>query len=84
MADFRLRVRFADGVEGKIDMSGLIAGQRAGVFSALADPIRFAAVCLDHGTVTWREALDAWPNDLDLAPDAMHDQIVEHGEWILA
>jgi hypothetical protein len=25
----------------------------------------------------------SWPGDLDLAPDAMHAAIKEHGTWIL-
>ena len=33
-------------------------------------------VLIDHGVVTW-------PGELDLAPDAMHEAIQQHGEWIL-
>jgi hypothetical protein len=25
----------------------------------------------------------AWPGQLDLAPDAMHDELVANGEWVL-
>jgi hypothetical protein len=49
---------------------------KAGVFAALADPSLFAQVTLEYGAV-------AWPGDLDLAPDAMHAAIQEHGEWSL-
>jgi hypothetical protein len=57
-------------------MSGLIHSTKAGVFAALADPSLFAQVKLDYGAV-------AWPEELDLAPDAMHAAIKEHGEWLL-
>jgi hypothetical protein len=33
-------------------------------------------VTIEHGAVTW-------PGELDLAPDAMHDAIRQHGVWVL-
>ena len=73
---WRLRVRHNDGVSGTVDMSRLVHGDRAGVFAALRDEALFRKVFLDFGAV-------AWPGELDLAPDAMHDQIEQHGEWVL-
>ena len=73
---FRLRVAFADGLTGMVDMSGLVHSPQAGVFAALADPTSFAQVKLDCGAV-------AWPGELDLAPDAMHAAIKERGDWSL-
>jgi len=73
---FRLSVVFADGLSGTVDLSGLVHSPEAGVFRALADPALFAQVMLSYGAV-------AWPGDLDLAPDAMHAAIKEHGEWSL-
>jgi hypothetical protein len=73
---FRLRVAFADGLKGMVDMSGLVHSPKAGVFAALADPSLFAQVTLDYGAV-------AWPGELDLAPDAMHTAIREHRVWTL-
>lgn len=70
----RLRVAFADGLTGVVDLSDLVQSPRAGVFSALADPALFAQVTLEYGAVTW-------PGGLDLAPDAMYTAIREHGEW---
>ena len=72
----RLRVVFADGQTGVVDLSGMLHSPRAGVFAALADPALFAQVRLEYGAVTW-------PGDLDLAPDAMHQAIREHGLWSL-
>ncbi|MGH9606262.1 MAG: DUF2442 domain-containing protein [Terracidiphilus sp.] len=74
---FRLRVVFADSISGFVDMSRLVHSPKAGVFAALADSGAFAQVRLEYGAV-------AWPGELDLAPDAMHDAIREHGEWSLS
>jgi hypothetical protein len=73
---FRLRVAFADGLTGTVNMSRMVHSPKAGVFAALADPSLFAKVRLDYGAVTW-------PGELDLAPDAMHAAIQEHKEWSL-
>jgi hypothetical protein len=75
-AGFRLRVRFVDGLEGVVDMSGLVHSPAAGVFTVLADEALFSQVFVEHGVVTW-------PGELDLAPDAMHSEIKAHGEWRL-
>jgi hypothetical protein len=76
LTGLRLRVAFAEGLTGTVDLSGMVQSPRAGVFAALADPVLFAQVKLDCGAVTW-------PGDLDLAPDAMHAAIQERGEWRL-
>jgi hypothetical protein len=76
LPDFRLRVAFADGVHGVVDLSQVVHSPRAGVFAALPDPSLFAQVGLELGAVTW-------PGELDLAPDAMYDSIREHQEWTL-
>lgn len=73
---FRLQVAFADGLTGVVDMSGLVHSPKAGVFAALADPSLFAQVAIHYGTLEW-------PGEVDLAPDAMHTAIQEHGEWSL-
>lgn len=70
----RLAVRFFDGVAGISDMSELVRSPEAGVFSALYDLQRFVEVFVEYGAVTWS-------GELDLAPDAMHTQLRDHGEW---
>ena len=76
LADFRLRVRFVDGLEGMVDMTALIHSSTAGVFAQLADPSQFAQAFVAHGAVTW-------PGEIDLAPDAMYAEIKKLGSWVL-
>jgi hypothetical protein len=77
LRDYRLSVRFVDGLSGTVDMSVLITSPEAGVFASLSDHTLFDQVYVEHGAVTW-------PGDLDLAPDAMYAAIKEHGDWKLA
>ena len=76
LPDFRLRVAFADGLTGMVDLSRLVHSPQAGVFAALADSSLFAQVTLDYGAV-------AWPGELDLAPDAMYAAIQKNRVWSL-
>ncbi len=69
-----LRVRFADGVAGRVRFE---PDYFTGVFEPLRDPHFFDRVFVDHGAV-------AWPGEIDLAPDAMYTEIRRHGEWILS
>lgn len=73
---FRLNVSFVDGVSGIVDMTELVHSPEAGVFAALADPEVFSQAFVLYGAVTW-------PGEIDLAPDAMYDEIKANGEWIL-
>jgi hypothetical protein len=77
LPDYRIQVRFRDGLEGTVAMKDFILSSGAGVFSALRDPGLFAQAQIVLGAVTW-------PGGLDLAPDAMYDEIRDHGAWKLA
>lgn len=76
MPGFRLSVRFNDGKEGIVAMSGLIHSPNAGVFAVLRDEELFSKVALNYGAVTW-------PGELDLAPDTMYEAICRSGECVL-
>jgi hypothetical protein len=76
LSGFRLRVRFNDGTEGTVELAGFLHSASAGVFAALRDEGLFRQAQVRFGAVTW-------PGDLDLAPDAMHREIKEHGRWIV-
>ncbi len=61
-AGYVLRVTFADGLSGDVDLSSRLFGP---VFEPLRDPMFFAQVQIDEfGAI-------CWPNGADLAPDAI-------------
>ena len=67
--DFKVWVRFENGVEGEADLSDL-AGQ--GVFKRWTEnPAEFDKVTVDpeSGTV-------AWPGGLDVAPDRLYSEVL--------
>jgi hypothetical protein len=68
LGDYRLHLRFEDGVEGVVDLAALLSFQ--GIFEPLRDPAYFAQVRVDAdlGTV-------AWPNGADLDPDVLYGRI---------
>jgi hypothetical protein len=68
LGDYRLHLRFEDGVEGVVDLAPHLSFQ--GVFEPLRDPAYFAQVRVDAdlGTV-------AWPNRADLDPDVLYGRI---------
>jgi hypothetical protein len=76
LANFRLEVTFIDGTQGFVDLTQRIFSPKAGVFSVLQDTTLFNQVYIQQGAVTW-------PGDIDLAPDAMYNEIKRHGVWIL-
>ena len=63
--DYRLFVRFKDGLAGNV---GLRREELTGVLAPLADPEFFRQVFIDCGAV-------AWPGEIDLAPDAMYADV---------
>ena len=65
--DYRLWVRFADGVEGVVSLKHLVG---KGVFRLWDDREIFLAVAIDpeSGTVVW-------PGGIDLAPDALYAKV---------
>ena len=68
--DHAILVRFTDGLEGVVRFSPDFF---QGVFSQLCDPVKFREVAVVDGAVTW-------PGGLDLAPDAMYQDIKLHGD----
>jgi hypothetical protein len=47
------------------------------VFDTLKSPDVFNQIQVNDGFVSW-------PNEIDLAPDAMHEAIKKQGEWVLS
>ena len=65
----RLRLTFADGLIGDVDLADRFAGSLGPMFEPLRDVAYFAQVVVDEelGTIVW-------PNGADLAPDVLHEQ----------
>lgn len=65
--DYRLEVVFADGVRGVVSLKDKLYGP---VFEPLKDVPYFNQVRVDEfGAI-------CWPNGADLAPDALHAELV--------
>jgi hypothetical protein len=68
---FGLRLRFEDGVVGVVDLEGELGATLKGpMYEPLRDPGYFARVRLDE------DGAPAWPNGLDLAPDALYEDLL--------
>jgi hypothetical protein len=65
----RLRLTFADGFVGDVDLADRFARPWGPMLEPLRDASYFARVSVDPelGTVVW-------PNGADLAPDVLHEQ----------
>ncbi len=74
----RLHVAFVDGTEGDVELDAFLKDPAVEntVFGPLREAAYFGLVGISLGAVLW-------PNGADLAPDAMYDQIREHGRWVL-
>jgi hypothetical protein len=69
LPEFRVRIKFSDGVEGVVDLSNL-AGK--GIFSKWLDESYFKSVFIDPESHTI-----AWPGGIDLCPDALYAEITQ-------
>ena len=65
--DYRLWLKFADGVEGEVDLQDELWGE---VFEPLKDKPKFAGFVLDRelGTIVW-------PNGADFAPEFLYEKL---------
>ena len=69
LGDYRLQVRFEDGVEGVVNLAKQVSFR--GVFEPLRDAAYFGQVRVDTelGTVVW-------PNGADLDPDVLYADVM--------
>ena len=67
-ANYRLYLRFEDGVAGEVDIAKLV--RFTGIFASLKDQSEFQKVTVNAelGTI-------CWPNGADLDPDVLYAQI---------
>lgn len=66
-------VTFSDGLSGVVK---ILPTHLYGVFEKLKDPDFFNRLEVTDGFVSW-------PDEIDLAPDAMYQAIKQEGEWVL-
>ncbi|MCI0441082.1 MAG: DUF2442 domain-containing protein [Chloroflexi bacterium] len=66
--DYRLHLRFEDGVEGEVDVAEMVRFE--GVFAPLRNRSEFLRVSVnsESGTI-------CWPNGADLDPDVLYARI---------
>lgn len=69
LGGYRLRLTFADGLVGDVDLADRFTAPRGPMFEPLRDVEYFARVSVDRelGTVVW-------PNGADLAPEVLYEQ----------
>lgn len=77
LPQYRLEVEFVDGTAGIVELEQFLFQDNPGVFEPLRDPARFAQAFVDE---TWGAV--TWPEGLDLAPDAMYDDIRASGRSV--
>lgn len=65
-SNFRLWLKYTDGVEGEVDLRGLV-GQ--GAFAAWLTPGVFEAVRVNE------YGAPEWPGEIDLCPDSLYMQL---------
>jgi hypothetical protein len=68
LSDYRVHLRFEDGVEGELDLSSFVSFD--GIFEPLKDPNQFKKVRVhpELGTIHW-------PNGADLDPDVLYSKL---------
>jgi len=67
LKEYRVWLRFSDGVEGTVDLSRLVG---KGVFKAWEDVAFFNSVSIDAETHTL-----AWEGGIDLCPDNLYAEV---------
>ncbi len=71
VADFRLWVRFSDGIEGEIDLKEFVNSDPRPIVVALRDREAFSAIRVEMDTVVWA-------NGFDLAPEFLYARAKAH------
>ncbi len=75
LPDFTLHLHFVDGTSGQVCMQEFLGSDLQGtVFMPLRDPAFFAQAYVEAGVVTW-------PGEIDLAPDTLHREIRQSGNY---
>jgi hypothetical protein len=65
--EFTIHLRFADGTEGNVDLTGELSGE---IFQPLSEPSYFKQFILHPELYTI-----CWPNGADFAPEFLYEQV---------
>ncbi len=71
LPDFQLQLQFSDGTTGVFDCRRIVSSSGS-MIVPLRDPHFFARVFLESGAPTW-------PNGYDMAPWALHKDLLDAG-----
>lgn len=71
---YRISITCNDGTSGVVDMSRLVASEKAGVYAVLKDGTVFRKVSIELGAPTW-------PNGADLNPEWVHEELGKNKTW---
>ncbi len=71
---YRLSITCNDGTSGVVDISRLVASEKAGVYAVLKDESVFSKVSVELGVLTW-------PNGADLDPEWVHEELGKNKTW---
>ena len=71
LADYRLWVRFSDGMESEIDLREFVNSDRRPIVAALRDREMFSAIRVEMDT-------EVWANGFDLAPEFLYARAKAH------
>ena len=71
--DYKIFFTFDDGEKGIVDLKNFIFDENCGIFKRLQNINDFKDFSINSNTV-------AWGDDLDLAPEFLHDLVIEQNQ----
>lgn len=69
--DYKILVAFDDGMEGIVDLKNFVFDKNCGVFKRLQNQEQFKNFTIENHTLVWG-------NDLDLAPEFLHELLINN------
>ncbi len=69
LTDYQVEVFFDDGLKGTVDLKNFVFDKNCGVFKRLQNQEQFKNFTIENDTIAWGE-------DLDLAPEFLHELLL--------
>ena len=67
--DYKILLAFDDGIKGVVDLKNFVFDKNCGVFKRLQNQEQFKNFAIENDTIAWGE-------DLDLAPEFLHELLL--------